>query len=140
MNKQYNDFIRLYALAFAGIGSLYPLLGQYLTSIGFSGVEIAVSGGPKKDFLDKRISKDLEKVIQDKTSRLIHEKESIVEVINEKDSLNEYSSQVLVPILSQGDAIGAFIILSKDEENPLMDMQLKAAEIGASFLARQMES
>ncbi|MGI6731769.1 MAG: MFS transporter [Anaerovoracaceae bacterium] len=40
MNKQYNDFIRLYALAFAGIGSLYPLLGQYLTSIGFSGVEI----------------------------------------------------------------------------------------------------
>ena len=52
---------------------------------------IAVSGGPKKDFLDKRISKDLEKVIQDKTSRLIHEKESIVEVINEKDSLNEYS-------------------------------------------------
>ncbi|MGI6731781.1 MAG: stage V sporulation protein T [Anaerovoracaceae bacterium] len=101
---------------------------------------IAVSGGPKKDFLDKRISKDLEKVIQDKTSRLIHEKESIVEVINEKDSLNEYSSQVLVPILSQGDAIGAFIILSKDEENPLMDMQLKAAEIGASFLARQMES
>ena len=102
---------------------------------------IAVSGGPKKDFIEKRIGKDLEKVIQDKTSRIVLEKGALCSVTAD-DSSNpaEFESQILVPIVSQGDAIGSIVILSKDSTNPLGQIELKAAEIGASFLARQMES
>jgi hypothetical protein len=35
-------------------------------------------GGPKKDFIEKRIGKDLEKVIQEKTSKVVLKKERSV--------------------------------------------------------------
>ncbi len=98
---------------------------------------IAVSGGPKKDFIEKRIGKDLEKVIQDKAPRVVLEKGALC-AITADDNTSEFESQILVPIVSQGDAIGSIVILSKDD--PLGETELKAAEIGATFLARQMES
>lgn len=101
---------------------------------------IAVSGGSKKDFIEKRIGKDLEKIIQDKSSKLLHDKESMLGITWEDTSMDDYFSQILVPIISQGDAIGSFVILSKDKDSLLGDTELKAAEIGASFLARQMEN
>lgn len=99
---------------------------------------IAVSGGPKKDFIEKRIGKDLEKVIQDKTSKVVLEKGALCAVTADDGMPSDFASQILVPIVSQGDAIGSIVILSKDD--PLGETELKAAEIGASFLARQMEN
>lgn len=101
---------------------------------------IAISGGPKKDYIEKRIGKDLEKVIQDKASKIILEKGALCSVIADEGNSIEFESQIMVPIVSQGDAIGSIIIMSKDVKTPLGDTELKAAEIGASFLARQMES
>ncbi len=99
---------------------------------------IAVSGGPKKDFIEKRIGKDLEKVIHDKTSKMVSEKGALCSITADDGSQTEFESQILVPIVSQGDAIGSIVILSKD--STLGDTELKAAEIGANFLARQMEN
>lgn len=101
---------------------------------------IAVSGGSKKDFIEKRIGNDLEKVIQGKISKVVLEKGALCAVTADEASPSEFESQILVPIVSQGDAIGSIVILSKDVSNPLGETELKAAEIGASFLARQMES
>ena len=99
---------------------------------------IAVSGGPKKDFIEKRIGKDLEKVIQEKASKVVLEKGALCAVTVDDGTSTDFASQILVPIVSQGDAIGSIVILSKDD--PLGETELKAAEIGANFLARQMES
>lgn len=82
---------------------------------------IAVSGGLKKDLLDKKIDHELDRLIQS------------------KDRLME-QNKIVVPIISQGDSIGSITILPKDNNKILGDAELKAAEIGASFLARQMES
>jgi AbrB family transcriptional regulator, stage V sporulation protein T len=101
---------------------------------------IAVSGGPKKDYIEKRIGKDLEKVIQDKLSRVVLEKGGLCAVTADDTNPSDYESQIMVPIVSQGDAIGSIVILSKDNMHPLGDTELKAAEIGANFLAKQMES
>ena len=56
-----------------------------------------------------------------------------------KEYIDSNDSKIVVPILSQGDAIGAITIIPKDR-HILGDTELKAAEIGAGFLARQMES
>ena len=101
---------------------------------------IAVSGGPKKDYIEKRIGKDLEKIILDKLSKVVLEKGALCAVTADDDNPSDFESQIMVPIVSQGDAIGSIIIVSKDNNHPLGDTELKAAEIGASFLARQMES
>ena len=54
-------------------------------------------------------------------------------------SKNRYlnDAKIVVPIISQGDPIGSITILPKGTK-PLGDSELMAAEIGASFLARQM--
>jgi len=82
---------------------------------------IAVSGGMKKDLLDKKIDHELDRLIQSK-NRLTEQ------------------HRIVVPIISQGDSIGSITILPKDDDKILGDAELKAAEIGATFLARQMEN
>lgn len=82
---------------------------------------IAVSGGMKKDLLDKKIDHELDRLIQSK-NRLTEQ------------------NRIVVPIISQGDSIGSITILPKDNDKILGDAELKAAEIGATFLARQMEN
>jgi len=82
---------------------------------------IAASGGHKKDFIDKRIDYELDKIIQSKNRYL-----------------NEH--KIVVPIILHGDAIGSITIISKDSSKTLGEAELKAAEIGAGFLAKQMEN
>ncbi len=81
---------------------------------------IAAAGTGKKEYIDSKIDYELDKIIQSKNKQL-------------------NDSKIVVPILSQGDAIGSITIIPKDK-HILGDTELKAAEIGAGFLARQMES
>ena len=50
----------------------------------------------------------------------------------------EISSYTIGPIIANGDPIGAVIIYSK--EGTLGEVEHKAVETAAGFLARQMES
>lgn len=135
--KKYSPISELSQFAGEYADSANNVLGN-LVLISDTDHIIAVSGGPKKDFIEKRIGRDLEKVIQEKTSKVILEKGALCAVTADDGNAAEFASQILVPIVSQGDAIGSIAILSKD--NPLGETALKAAEIGANFLARQMES
>jgi len=42
MGKKYYSFVGIYIFTFAAIGMMLPLLGQYMASIGFSGVQIGL--------------------------------------------------------------------------------------------------
>lgn len=80
---------------------------------------VAVSGASKADYMDKKVDYELDKIIQSKAS--VHD-----------------DGKIIVPILAHGDAIGSITILPKQDKR-LSDVEFKAAEIGASFLAKQME-
>ena len=45
-----------------------------------------------------------------------------------------------MPIICEGDVIGAVLILSRESNKRPGDMELKIAQTAASFLGRQMES
>lgn len=81
---------------------------------------VAVSGIKKKDYIDKEIGEDLDHIIQSK---------------------NKYSnaSKVVIPILTNGDPIGSVTILP-NEGHTLSELEIKTAELGAGFLAKQMEN
>ena len=49
------------------------------------------------------------------------------------------TSQVVAPIVAEGDAIGAVIILSKQSGQKMGELELKLAETAAAFLGKQME-
>lgn len=81
---------------------------------------IAASGAERKTYLDKHIDAELDKIIQSK-NRYLHD------------------SKIVVPIVAQGDPIGSITILPKDNKT-LGEAELKVAEVGATFLAKQMEN
>ena len=51
----------------------------------------------------------------------------------------KYNSQVVYPIVSQGDAIGSIILISKDQNTKMGEMELKVVQSAAGFLGSQME-
>ena len=67
---------------------------------------IAVSGVPKRELSDKKISPELEKFMEDKTTFISIGNSQKVKVI---DSSEKYTAGVVVPIISEGDTIGSVV-------------------------------
>ena len=99
---------------------------------------IAVAGNGRKDLLGKAVSKELE--------NLMTERETVVAGKEEKSYISisydeeDYTAQVVVPIICEGDVIGAVLLLSREVKPKLGDMELRLAQTAATFLGRQMES
>ena len=101
---------------------------------------IAVSGGLKKDFLEKNLSKELEEVIENKEVFKSKENNEIAIPITKNEGRERiYNSQVIYPIISDGDVIGSVILLSKEQNTKMGDTELKVVQSAAGFLSSQME-
>ena len=101
---------------------------------------IAVSGGAKKEFLEQDLSEELEQLLEDKeiyTSK--QNNEVSIPVTKNDNKERRYNSQVVYPIVSQGDAIGSVILLSKDAKTKMGDAELKVVQSAAGFLSSQMD-
>src|SRR5699024_6775572 len=93
---------------------------------------IAVAGESKKDYLNKHIGPKLEQAAEDRSS-LFKAETSTVEIIEDKEE--EVASYCLSPIIANGDPIGCVIMFNKEEKS-LGDVEQKAVETGAGFLAK----
>ena len=101
---------------------------------------IAVSGGSKKEFLEQNISEELEKVIDDK--EIYNSKENnneSIPVTRADNNERKHNSQVVYPIISDGDVIGTVILLSKDSNTKMTEVEQKVVQSAANFLGSQME-
>ena len=99
---------------------------------------IAVSGGSKKEFLEQSLSPELEKVIENKEVYTSNNKMALP--ITQNDTKDRrYNSQVIYPIISDGDVIGSVILLSKEQNTKMGDTELKVVQSAAGFLSSQME-
>lgn len=101
---------------------------------------IAVSGGSKKEFLEQDVSTELEKLMEDKEIYTSKENSDMAMPItkNEKNE-KKYNSQIVYPIISNGDTIGTVILMSKDTNTKMNEVEKKVAQSAATFLASQME-
>lgn len=125
--SELSDFAKEYAEA------LYDSLGNPVL-ICDRDTYIALAGGSKKDYLNKNISELVEKTMEDRTSSLVNQQTNISLVEGNEEPVSAYT---IGPIIANGDPIGAVIIFSK--EGTLGDVEQKAVETAAGFLARQME-
>ena len=101
---------------------------------------IAVSGGPKKEFLEQGISDELEKIMEDKEKYTSKENNDISVPITKNDNRErKFNSQVVYPIISDGDTIGTVILLAKDKSTKMSEVEQKVVQSAATFLGRQME-
>ena len=99
---------------------------------------ISVSGGSKKEYVERKVSQELEKIMEERKAILITEQNKIIPLHSDEES-GKYTSQVISPIIAEGDAIGAVIILSKEPGEKLGELELKLSETASAFLGKQME-
>ncbi|ACL70864.1 stage V sporulation protein T [Halothermothrix orenii] len=104
-------------------------------------VIIAVSGVSRKVFMDKQISPEAEKVMEERRPKLFNDKGIEAFCSEVPEGANDYnlSSSVLSPIIVEGDPIGVVVISSKGDGKEVGELELKLANTAASFLAKQME-
>ncbi len=96
-----------------------------------------LSAGSNITLLEKQISDRLADLLEEKNSILITDSSNACYITNDDRHSDSYRSQVVVPIVSQGDLIGSIILVSTD--GIMGDTELKTAEVGAAFIAKQME-
>lgn len=96
---------------------------------------IAVSGASKRDFIDKRVSPALERVMESRGS-VRYDGTEPMHVI---DGDERYYVSVASSILSEGDILGCVIFVSQNASAG-SDIEFKLAQTVASFLGKQMES
>jgi len=99
---------------------------------------IAIAGSSKKDWVTKPISKELEALINDReTVTAAKEEKGFIRVCSDDEDI---AYEVIAPIICEGDAIGAVLILTRDAKTKLGEVENKLAATAAAFLGRQMEN
>lgn len=99
---------------------------------------VAAAGPDKKSYSGKGIHRELKQCIDDRANILSTEaKGTRCKVVEDGDS---EENEAIGSIVSEGDAIGAVILLSRDKKKPFGEFEEKMALCGANFLGRQMES
>lgn len=100
---------------------------------------IAVSGPVKRDLMDKRLSEELECIME---SRQVYQYKQGDQKVPVSDGVDKYHVGIAAPIISEGDVSGCVLFVSAEGENDgaLSDTEYKLAQTVAGFLGKQMES
>lgn len=99
---------------------------------------IAVSGGDKKSMFGKNISGQLEEFVEErKTLVATREQKEYVKVTVEGEE--DYSAQIISPIICEGDICGSVIMLFKDSKTKPSEDYERMISAGADFIGKQME-
>ena len=98
---------------------------------------IAVSGGSRRELLEKRISAQLEQIME---SRRIYRREAEDAAVPVCEDSENLTVSVAAPILSEGDVMGCVVFVAPGQGQVPDDISYKLAHTVAGFLGRQMES
>ena len=119
--------------------SLHRIVG-HVAIITDRDVVLAASGHRSKDYIDTGLSLPLEQAMADRKTIHVNDGEgkTISMIASEEDAV--YVSQVIVPILSEGEVIGAVALVDREAGSMMGDAELKVAQTAANYIGRQMES
>ena len=95
---------------------------------------IACGGIPRRDVMDKRISSQLEQMMEDRQGVRVTDR--VVPLCEDGD---RYRVLVAVPILAEGDVLGCVLFVSDKEVPSPGEVEMKLAQTVAGFLGKHME-
>ena len=98
---------------------------------------ISVSGAPRRELGEKRISGELSEVME---ARQVYHMQDGDKALPVAEGNNTYSVAIAVPIISEGDVMGCVVFLSGGNTAPVGEVEDKLAQTVAGFLGKQMES
>ena len=98
---------------------------------------IAAAGSARRDLIGKRISAQLEQIMED---RGIYQASANERSVFVTESLDRYCATIAAPIISEGDALGLVLFVGTEGETTAGETEYKLAQTIASFLGKHMES
>ena len=98
---------------------------------------VAAAGSARRDLIGKRISTELEQIMED---RAIYRAQGSERSVYVTDTLDRCCAAIAAPIISEGDALGLVLFVENEGENHVGETEYKLAQTIASFLGRHMES
>ncbi len=96
---------------------------------------IAVAGMPKKDVIDKRISAELEELIENRENYVASPDIKALYPLMDKDR----EAGIAFPIIGGGDVTGAVILMLNPDGNMPSQTEIKLLSVASSFLGKQTE-
>ena len=139
--KKYSPIGEMSSFAKDYTESLFRSLGHIACIVDRDQV-VAASGVSKKELWDKPISRDLEQAIASRQTVALNRQlgGKTIAVASDEDMTQQgYTAQVISPIIADGEAIGAVLLMSRDQGARMGDTELKVAETAAGIVGRQME-
>lgn len=98
---------------------------------------IAVAGAPKRELSDKRISPQLEGVMEARQIYQYHSGDTPVPVCEDGD---KFFVSAAAPILSEGDVLGCVLFVGGEGQITTGEVEYKLIQTISGFLGRHMES
>ena len=96
---------------------------------------IAVSGISKREVLERRVTKNLEELME---NRQIHIKTDKVPSMNAIEGYNR-QAEIVYPIIYGGDVSGSIAVLENEKGELPSEAEIKLVQVAAAFLGKQME-
>ena len=109
----------------------------YIAAVADRDSIIALHGAPKRELMDKPNSPELEKLMEQRKNYLFKSGDTPIRAADGED---KYHLGAVSPILSQGDLMGAVLLLLGENDHPLQEADQGLAKTAAGFLGKQMES
>ena len=98
---------------------------------------IAVAGGGKRELLGKRLSSEMEQIMED---RKIYQQQPGERSLFVTDTGDKYTAAVAAPIISEGDALGLVLFVGEGDNVSTGETEYKLAQTIAAFLGKHMEN
>lgn len=138
MLKKYSPIATLDKFSESTAKSLNDLSG-YLALICDTDEVLHAFGEGKKEVSKKNLSESMDRIMKERRSYIANLSEggSIVPVANNSD-LN-ITAEIIVPIVSGGDCLGAVALLSEEEGGKMEQDAIKLCQLTAEILASQFD-
>ena len=98
---------------------------------------ISVAGTARRELADKRISAEVENIME---GRQIYQRKEANSPLPICEDTDKYLLDVAAPILSEGDVLGCVLFVAAPGDAPTGETEYKLAQTIAGFLGRHMET
>ena len=101
---------------------------------------VSASGSAKREYAEKPLSPEVDQILQSRRMQVLNLSSGARMIpVTGDDRSDQYSAQIIAPILADGEIIGGLILLSRESGVQMSDIDQKVAETTANIVGRQME-
>ena len=137
--KKYSPIGEIATIAKDYTDSLYRTLG-HVALISDRDAVVSSSGASKRDYVEKALSPEMEEILQGRQLIMLNLSGGARMIpITADDRPENYSAQVIAPILADGEIVGGLMLVSRESGQQMTIIDQKVAETTANIIGRQME-